>query len=207
MKVAFIGSGNVARALGGLLHGAGHTVLLGAREASATAIGLPCVSIEDAATQGEVVLVALPFLAARSVLPGLATQLAGKVVIDATNPVNADWSPMLLGQESSAGEEIGRLLPASRVAKAFNTIFADVMRADRLARESLRVTCFIAGDHSDANAKAAELATSAGFAPHIVGPLSTARHLEAMAHLNIQIAVGTKGGTNAAFVYHQVTAS
>jgi 8-hydroxy-5-deazaflavin:NADPH oxidoreductase len=203
MKVAFIGSGSVARALGALLHGAGHEVSFSSRDGAAPAFGR-AVSLDEAATQAEIVILAVPFVATREVLPALAGALAGKLVIDATNPVNADWSPMLLGQENSAGEEVARRLPASRVVKAFNTVFADVMRADRLAAGGRRVTCFVASDDEAATAAVVDLARSIGFAPRAVGPLSMARHLEAMAHLNIQIAVGMKGGTGAAFFYDRV---
>jgi predicted dinucleotide-binding enzyme len=96
-------------------------------------------------------------------LPELETLLRGKIVVDATNPVNADWSPMLLGQENSAG---------------------------------------VASNDAEARRIVADLARSAGFASLEVGPLASARHLEAMAHLNIQVAVGMQA--NAAFVFHQI---
>ena len=80
------------------------------------------------------------------------------------------------------------------------------MKPERLVREDQRVTCFIASDHGEAAERVQELARGAGFAPRLVGPLKMARHLEAMAHLNIQLAVGMKGGTNAAFLYQQLSA-
>jgi len=202
MKVGFIGSGNVARALGALLKSAGHDVAFGGRTSSDDG---GVVAVANAVSGADLVVLAVPFLATRELLPALAGSLDGKLVVDATNPVNADWSPMLLGQESSAGEEVARMLPGARVVKAFNTVFADVMRADRMTRAGQRVTCFVASDHESAADAVAAIAQGAGFAPHKVGPLKVARHLEAMAHLNIQLAVGMKGGTNAAFVYHQAT--
>jgi predicted dinucleotide-binding enzyme len=201
MHIGFIGSGKVAQALGKLLLAAGQEVSFGTRAATA-ALDARTVSLEQA-TEAEVVILAVPFLATRDVLPRLVKRLEGKVVIDATNPVNADWSPMLLGQESSGGEEVARALPGARVVKAFNTIFADVMREDRLIREGGRVTCFVATDDAAAGQVALGLASTAGFSARLVGGLHVARQLEAMAHLNIQMAVGMKGGTNAAFLYHQ----
>lgn len=194
MKIGFIGAGNLARALGELLVAGGHSVVFTGRGGDRP--------LADAAG-ADLVVLALPFSAAREVLPGLSGLLAGKLVVDATNPVNPDWSPMLLGQESSAGEEVARALPGAQVVKAFNTVFADAMREDRLVRAGARVTCFVASDHADARARVAEVARSAGFAPLEVGPLAMARHLEAMAHLNIQIAVGMQGGTRGAFIYHR----
>lgn len=194
MKIGFIGAGNLARALGELLVAGGHSVAFTGRGGDGP--------LADAAG-ADLVVLALPFSAAREVLPGLSGLLAGKLVVDATNPVNPDWSPMLLGQESSAGEEVARALPGAQVVKAFNTVFADAMREDRLVRAGARVTCFVASDHADARARVAEVARSAGFAPLEVGPLAMSRHLEAMAHLNIQIAVGMQGGTRGAFIYHR----
>ncbi len=201
MKIGFIGAGNLARALGELLVAGGHSVAFtgrGGEDRPARDVG----PLADAA-EADLVVLAVPFSAAREVLPGLSGLLAGKLVVDATNPVNPDWSPMLLGQESSAGEEVARALPGAQVVKAFNTVFADAMREDRLVRAGARVTCFVASDHADARACVAELARSAGFAPLEVGPLAMSRHLEAMAHLNIQIAVGMQGGTQGAFIYHR----
>lgn len=192
MKIAFVGAGSVSRALAPLFEAAGHAVALGER-----------ADLPGILSGSELVVLAVPFAATRELLPGLAEALAGKVVVDATNPVNPDWSPMLLGQESSAGEEVAKFLPGSRVVKAFNTVFADVMRPERLVRGGHRVTCFVASDAEDAARIVAEVATDAGFAPRLVGPLKMARYLEAMAHLNIQIAAGMKGGTNAAFIYDQ----
>jgi 8-hydroxy-5-deazaflavin:NADPH oxidoreductase len=230
MKIVFIGSGNVAKALGQLLRAAGHEVVLGSRPSSPPSAGLipgaspagsgapapathadagpvvPAAIPAELSAQlawAELVILAIPFLAVGEVLPALASALDGKIVVDATNPVQADWSPLLLGQEHSAAEEIARLLPGARVVKAFNTIFADVMQASRLDRGGQPITCFVAGDDAAAVRLVADLGHSAGFGPRLVGPLSMARHLEALAHLNIQLAVGMRGGTNAAILFHQ----
>jgi 8-hydroxy-5-deazaflavin:NADPH oxidoreductase len=200
MNIGIIGSGSVGSALRKLFEAAGHGVVMGSRS---PARERATVSVVEAAGRADVVVLAIPFSAAADVLPAMAPALQGKVVIDPTNPLNPDWSPLLLGQANSAGEEIQRLLPGARVVKAFNTVFADVMTSDRLSRDGQRATTFIAGDDERADDEAAALARSAGFAAVKVGPLSASRYLEAMAHLNIGIAVGQKGGTNAAFLYHQ----
>lgn len=202
MKIGILGGGNVGTALAGLFAHGGHETRVGVRDpARQPASGAATVTLEQAAVHGDVVLVAVPFTAATAVLQPLATHLESKILVDATNPLNADWSPLLLGQESSAAEEIARSVPLARVVKAFNTVFADVMRADRLDRSAGRVTTFVAGDDPDAVAVVSALARDAGFSPVEAGPLRVARYLEALAHLNIQLAVGCGGGTNAAFVY------
>jgi 8-hydroxy-5-deazaflavin:NADPH oxidoreductase len=201
VKLTIIGNGAVGGALVRLFSSAGHQVVVGSRSPS-DVIGT--TSIPDAVSRGDVVILAVPFAAINDLLPALAESLTGKIVVDLTNPLNPDWSPLLLGQEHSAGEEISRLLPQSRVVKAFNTVFADVMSKERLARGAYQATTFIAGDNKAAVDTVADLARSAGFAPVTVGALSAARYLESMAHLNISIALGQNGGTNAAFIYHQI---
>lgn len=206
MKIGLVGGGNVGRRLAALWQGAGHEVAVGVRggEGPGPDAGYRVVPVAAAIADAPVVVLALPFAALADALPPLAAALAGKVVVDATNPVKPDWSPLLLGEANSGGEVVARLLPGARVVKAFNTVFADVMTPARLVREGGRVTAFIAGDHGDANGLVTRLAADAGFAPLVVGPLAHARYLEAMAHLNIALAVGGGGGTNAAFVYHRV---
>lgn len=70
-------------------------------------------------------------------------------------------------------------------------------------KDGQTITAFIAGDNDEAKQKIAALASDVGYAPIDTGRLYTARSLESMAHLNIQIAVGQGGGTNAAFIYLQ----
>jgi 8-hydroxy-5-deazaflavin:NADPH oxidoreductase len=198
--IAFIGAGPVARQLAKLADTAGHQTLLSSRIPTADT---STTSFLDAAAKATIAIVAIPFRATAEVLPGLATSLAGKTVIDATNPLNPDYTPLVLNEGTSAGEAIASMLPDSKVVKAFNSIFADVMQPDRQSRAGQRATAFIASDHSDARSAVADFAQSIGFAPVQAGPLHAAHYLEAMAHLNIQIAFREGGGSNAAFVYHQ----
>lgn len=198
MQIGIIGTGSVGTALQTLLTGAGHQVILGSRNPSGGQS-----TYEKACNGSEVIILAIPFFAAEDVLPTLAEQIADRIVIDATNPLNDDWSPRLLGQENSAAEEIARLLPDAKLVKAFNTIFADIMSESGFDRHGQKATLFIAGDDEVAVATVAGLASDMGLLPVRTGALTTARYLEAMAHLNIAIAVGQSGGTNAAFVYHR----
>ncbi|UMZ15117.1 NAD(P)-binding domain-containing protein [Pseudomonas sp. MPFS] len=207
MKIAFLGGGNFAGNLAQLLVAAGHAVVVGVRhpERARPQTTYPVVSMKEAAAYGEVVVIAILYQACAEVLPRLAPLLAGKVVVDATNALEDDWSPLPLGSAGSAAQVLTGLLPGARLVKAFNTVFADIMTRDRLNRGGHPVTAFVAGDDAQANALVAEMAASAGFAPVIAGPLYNARYLEAMAHLNIQLALVRGGGTNAGFVYHQVS--
>ena len=201
MKIAILGFGNVGKQFANLFSKAGHEIIIGLRSSSNSVLPYPSATFKEAAEVAEVVAIALPFDACAAVLPELAEVTQRKIVIDSTNPLNADWSPKLLGQENSASEEISRLLPEAYVIKAFNTIFADVMHQP--VKGGQAITAFIAGDNATAKQKVIALATEVGYAPVDTGLLYTARYLESMAHLNIEIAVGQGGGTNAAFVYLQ----
>jgi 8-hydroxy-5-deazaflavin:NADPH oxidoreductase len=203
MKLGIIGGGSVGQKLAELSQAAGHNVVIGQRDTSKAATGTSWHygSLKEAVTHGELVILAIPYLACAEVLAPLADMLAGKIVIDATNPLNPDWSPVLLGEENSAGEEISRLLPRSRVVKAFNTVFADIMTPSKLGRHGRPASLFLCGDDEEVRATVSRFAASLGFAPVDAGPLRCARYLEGMAHLNIQLAVGQGGGTDAAFLY------
>jgi len=201
MKIAILGFGNVGKQFAKLFNKAGYEVVIGLRSVSTQALPYTCTTFKEAAQVADVIAIAIPFTACADVLPELAEVTKGKIVIDSTNPLNADWSPKLLGQENSASEEISRLLPEAYVVKAFNTIFADVMNEP--VKDGRVITAFIAGDNDEAKQKIIALASDIGYAPIDIGCLYTARYLESMAHLNIQIAIGQGGGTNAAFIYLQ----
>jgi 8-hydroxy-5-deazaflavin:NADPH oxidoreductase len=201
MTIAILGFGNVGKQFANLFSKAGHEIIIGLRSVSNQELPYPFATFKEAAEVADVVAIAIPFTACADVLPELAEVTEGKIVIDSTNPLNTDWSPKLLGQENSASEEISRFLPEAYVVKAFNTIFADVMNEP--VKEGQTITAFIAGDKDEAKQKVIALARDIGYAPIDTGLLYTARYLESMAHLNIQIAVGQGGGTNAAFIYLQ----
>jgi 8-hydroxy-5-deazaflavin:NADPH oxidoreductase len=203
MKIAILGFGNVGKQFAKVFSKAGHEIIIGLRSVSNQELPYPSAAFKPAAAAADIIAIAIPYIACTDILPELAEVTKGKVVIDSTNPLNADWSPKLLGQENSASEEISRILPEAYVVKAFNTIFADVM--DEPVKEGQAITAFIAGDNDSAKQKIITLASEIGYAPIDTGLLYTARYLESMAHLNIQIAVGQGGGTNAAFIYLQQT--
>ncbi len=202
MRIGIIGNGNVGARLGTLFDRAGHDIIMGVRDDSPARAGRSVPVAEAAAA--EVVILAVPYAALGGLLDEqIRDALAGRVVVDATNPVQPDWSPVELEQGESASTEIARLVPGATVVKAFNTVFADSMTPDGLDRDGQRVTTFLAGDDRAAVDTVAALAQASGFDPVVTGDLSTAWLLEAVAHLNIAIALGQQGGTGAAFIYHR----
>ena len=204
MNVAIIGTGNVGRALGTSLTGAGHQVVFAGRDAAkateaASAVGASAAgSFVEAARGADVVVLAVPYAAVASVAAEIAPVIAGKVVIDATNPIKPDYSGLATGDGPSGGEIVAAALPGARVVKAFNTVFAS--NQGNPAAQGTTLDALYATDDAEARATFASLASSIGFRPVHVGPLAAARELEAMAWLNIRLQMLTNGSWQTAYV-------
>ena len=203
MKIAIIGTGNVGTAIGGSLVRAGHDVTFAARDAAkagtvAGGVGASAAATPaEAARDADVIILAVPGLAAEQVAAELAGQTAGKVVIDATNPIKADYSGLTTDAGGSGAERFAQLLEGAHVVKAFNTIFASV-QADPSAFGTA-VDGMYATDDPIAKATVIDVLSSIGFRPVAVGPLAAARELEAMAWLNIRLQMITGGDWRTTF--------
>ena len=191
MKVAIIGAGNVGKALATSITRAGHDVTLSATtpesaQAAAREVGATAAESNVSAVDGaDIVILAMPYVAAgQAVVAELRDAVAGRTVVDATNPMKLDYSG-LATNGTSAAEEFQAGMPEAHVVKAFNTIFA-ANQADPSA-SGTPIDGFVAGDDADAKRDVLALVGSMGFTPLDVGPLSSARQLEAMAYLNIGI--------------------
>jgi NADPH-dependent F420 reductase len=200
MKVAIIGAGNVGTALAGSLTRAGHNVTVSAstpESAAATAevTGAAAArSNREAVTNADVVIFAVPYSgASEQVASEIRDVAAGRVVIDAMNPIKPDYSGLATGERSSA-EELQARLPDASVVKAFNTIFASNQADPRP-----EIDGYVAGDDDKAKATVISLVESIGFRPVDVGPLASARHLEGMAWLNIGFNMATNGSWTTAW--------
>lgn len=204
MKIAFIGGGAVATSIAALAKAAGYDIALGVRNPDTnSAADFSRTGAGQAIADADIVIVAVPYAAVGEALAPLADALAGKIVVDATNAVAADWSPILTGEQSSGAEQLQTMLPKSRVVKAFNTVFADNMRPDRLDRDGSKITLFVASDDAAASKTVMTFGTEIGFNAVAAGLLKSARYLEAIAHLNIELAIGQGGGTDAAIIHHR----
>lgn len=186
MKVTIIGAGNVGTALGTSISRAGHEVTIAAKHPeharqAAQEIGAAVAdSNGSAVADAELVILAVPFVAGTDeVTDEIRDGVAGKTVVDVTNPVKPDYSG-LVTEGTSAAEEFQRRLPDVKVVKAFNTILAS-----NQANPSRDIDGFVAADDDQAKQKVISLVESMGFTPLDVGPLSAARYLEGMAYLNI----------------------
>lgn len=173
MKIAIIGNGNVGSGLARVIDAAGHEVALLGRDAD----------LKAAVGAAELVILATPYGAAAD-LAGQA-DFAGKVVVDVSNPVTADFSGLQVGLSSSAAEEIAARLPGASVVKAFNTIFAQHYGAGlKIGGQPLQT--FVAADDEIAREKVKRLATDIGLSAVDAGPLKNARYLEPLGFMNIQ---------------------
>lgn len=204
MNIAIIGSGNVGSALGSSLVSAGHRVTVTARDAVkattvAARIGASVVPSALAAVEAaDIIVLAIPYGAVESVTKEIASVAAGKIVIDTTNPLKADYSGLATEGGPSGAERVAAQLPGARVVKAFNTLFASI-QADT-AVHGQTVDGLIAADDAGAKATVAELMKAIGLRPVDAGPLASARELESLAWLNIALQLRTGGSWNSSFV-------
>ncbi len=120
--------------------------------------------------------------------------MAGKTVIDITNPLTPDYMGLTLGHSTSAAEEIARAVPGAEVVKGFNTVFAQVL-ANGADLGGEKVTVFLASDSERGKQTAKALAESMGFKTLDAGGLKNARYLEPLAGLNIYFGYGAGLGT------------
>ncbi len=195
MKTAIIGLGNMGKGLARRLAGKTDLVVAGRNEVAARdfakGAGVASAPIGDAVAGADVVILALPYAAALEFAADPA--LAGKVVVDLSNPVKPDFSGLSIGHETSAGEQIQAVAGKARVVKAFNTIFAGLFDAPVASTKTVSV--FLAGNDADAVAAVETLAVKAGFATEKTGGLDAARLLEPLGMLNIRLGYGLGRGT------------
>lgn len=206
MNIAIIGTGNVGAGLASVLATTRHGLVVTGRSGGdalattlrAKGLQVQAADIKTAVALADVVILALPYGA----VAGLAAQadFAGKIVVDATNPVTDDFSGLQLGHTSSAAEEIAKALPGARVVKAFNTVFAQVY-AQGLTFGTTRVQTFVASDDAAAKAAVLAIAGDAGFDARDAGGLKNARYIEPLAYLNIQFGYMLGQGTQIAPVW------
>lgn len=180
--ITIIGTGNMARGIATRSLAAGRTVELlnrDAGKAAALAAELGGNATSGPVGQvpaGDIVVLAVPFDAAKEIVTVYGDALAGKTVVDITNPVNFEtFDSLVVAPGTSAAEEIAALTPGN-VVKAFNTTFAGTLVAGEAGGAPL--DGFIAGDNAEAAAAVATLMSDGGMRPLVVGPLKRSRELE-----------------------------
>jgi NADPH-dependent F420 reductase len=208
MNVTIVGAGNMGRGIGTRLVAGGHEVEIvdrdpGQARALADELGGSATALEAGEPfGGDVVVFALYYPGIKDAVREYSDRLAGKVVVDITNPVNTEtWDDLATPAGTSSAEEVAELVPqGTPVVKAFNTTFAPTLVAGEVAGQQLDV--LIAGDDDDAKRKVAQLVTDGGLRPVDVGPLRRARQLEQLGFLHISVQEPLELGFGSAIKLH-----
>lgn len=194
--IAIIGTGQMGSTLGKRWAAAGHTIVYGSRDPqraevrellSATGATAIATTPADAAKRAGIVVIAVPWEGVQDSARSLG-DLAGKIVIDVTNPLVFDAGrDVEVAVPHSGAEVIRDWLPGTHVVKAFNTVNWAVINEPSLAGGP--VTVLLAGDNAKAKERVARLVALLGLEPFDAGRLANARYLEGMALLYVNMRV------------------
>jgi hypothetical protein len=194
MNIAFIGSGNVGAPLADHLQRLGHQVTLAADDTASESVrralarngGLRAAPTKDALRGADVVVLATPFQASESILRAIAGDLAGKVLVDCTNPVGPGLSHGLKSLQSGS-ELVQALAPGARVVKAFSIYGFENFENNAYPAYNVKPAMMFCGNDGAAKATAARLIAELGWEPLDVGGLEQALHLEHMTLLWVRM--------------------
>ncbi|MEV6633559.1 NAD(P)-binding domain-containing protein [Actinoplanes sp. NPDC051470] len=177
--ISIIGSGNMATAIGTRAAKHGHTVELMSRDAAkaqalADRIGNGAiVGAFGARPAGDIVIVAVRYAGAADVVAHYGDALAGKILVDITNPFNADATGLVTTPGDSMSQRIAAVAPeGAHVVKAFNTVFGGVLAEEK------PLDGFFAGDNAEAKARVSAFLESLDIRPLDAGGLEMAHALE-----------------------------
>jgi predicted dinucleotide-binding enzyme len=193
VKVTIIGAGNMGRGIGTRAVAGGHEVEIVDRDPGdgqklAEELGGSATALETTAPLGgEIVVFAVYYPGIKDAVRQYGDRIAGKVVVDITNPVDTEtWDRLATQPGSSSAEEVQQLVPqGTPVVKAFNTTFAATLAEGRVGDQPLDV--FIAGDDEAARRKVSQLVSDGGLRPIDAGPLRRAQQLEQLGFLHIAL--------------------
>ena len=190
MDIAILGAGSVGGALGKGWARAGHKIRYGVpnphdkkhAQTAAAANNAAILSVGDAVAASPAIALAVPWDAVPQAIAACG-DLAGKLILDATNPLklSANGLELALGFSTSGGEEVQRLAKGAAVFKTMNQVGFEVM-ADATGYPT-RPAMFVAGDDAKRKPEAMRLVEDLGFEPFDAGPLARARLLEPYAML------------------------
>ena len=191
MKIGFIGTGDMAKALSRKWHGK-HQLFFGGRDPAKTAafaqgFGGLSGSLSDAVAFGEVIVLSTPADAVLDAVDaaGQAPAFAGKIVLDITNPISVETFLTTRESGGSLTEAIAERLPAALVGKAFNLAHTSVWDSDDMTFDGRRLVTLFTADDGAADA-IAELIEDVGSEPLRLGGNEHAYQLEAAAAIVIK---------------------
>jgi predicted dinucleotide-binding enzyme len=206
MQLGIIGAGNVGKALAAGWLRSGHSITFGVRDPASAGdepASAAYASVGEAAARADVVVLATPWQAVQDAL-GAAGDLAGKVLIDCTNPLRmgVDGLELEVGHTTSGGERVAALARGASVFKTLNqTGFENMQEARSFA--PLPAVMYVAGDDTARKPQVLSLVADLGFEAVDAGPLRIARLLEPMAMLWIHMALSRGASQSRAFALTQ----
>lgn len=186
-KIGIIGSGNVGSALKKGFETAGYEVKNAGRDPK---------EVLETTAWSDIVILAIPFGAIDDALKVMGDAIHGKVLLDVTNALTAEYG-LALGCTTSGAEELQKKAPKAKVVKAFNTIFAQNMSTGKVKGEKLSL--FVAGDDLASKELVLLAGKEIGFDPVDAGPLTNARWMETLGYFNIQLGYMLKMGPDIGF--------
>lgn len=203
MKLAFIGAGRVGGALSVRLAEAGHDVVLAESKDGSSTVAqtlarsskLRSAPVAEAVASADGVFIATPFAANEGILAPLADALAGKVLVDCTNPVGAGLSHGLESKRSGS-EFVQSVVPKARVVKAFTIYGFENFENPAYPGYGVKAAMLFCGDDAAAKGVVAKLIEDVGFEPVDVGGLVQALHLEHMTLLWVRMVRGHGASPN-----------
>lgn len=185
-KVTIIGGGNMGKAISELVTKGGNTVEILTRSDSTTAV------------TGEIVVLAVPYGALDEIVAQRGDELAGKVVVDITNPLDFQtFDSLVVPADGSAAAELAAKLPRAKVVKAFNTNFAATLGTGKVGQNT--TTVLVAGDDADAKQGVVSFVKAAGLNALDAGSLKRARELEAIGFTQLVLAASEQIGWTGGF--------
>ncbi|HXV56585.1 MAG TPA: NADPH-dependent F420 reductase [Gaiellaceae bacterium] len=208
MKVTIVGAGNMGRGIGTRAVAGGHEVEIVDRDPAeaqrlAEELGGAAAALgpEDP-FGGEVVVLAVYYPGVKDAAAQYADRLAGKVVVDITNPVDTEtWDRLATPPGTSSAAEVAGIVPeGTPVVKAFNTTFATTLVEGEVGGQPLDV--LLAGDDDEAKAKVAQIASDGGLRPLDAGPLARAEQLEQLGFLHMSLQQPHELGFSSAIKLH-----
>lgn len=184
--VTIFGTGNMGTAIGEVARRAGAEV----EHVSSTDT--------DARVNGEVVVLAVPYPALAQIAATYADRLAGKTIVDITNPLDfSTFDSLQVPTDASAAAGLAAALPQSAVLKAFNTNFAATLGSGQVGEQP--TTVLVAGDDGAAKRQLVDLVIAGGLRAVDAGSLKRARELEAVGFLQLTLAATEKVGWTGGF--------
>ncbi|WP_186075909.1 NADPH-dependent F420 reductase [Burkholderia gladioli] len=207
MKIGILGSGLMGGNIGTVFAKLGHEVVfsyardqkklekLAAAAGSIARVGTPYQAVE----QSELIVLAVHWLRLDDVL-AQTSNLAGKIVLSCTNPLDASNSELVVAHTDSGAETIARKIPGAHVVAAFQATPSEVLQGVFEARDkSPRPSMVFCGDHNDSKKVVRVMLEEFGFDPIDAGLLRLARYIEPFAMLATALAYGTDQGPEWAY--------